>query len=76
MLLYADHLARVFATPIVKPVLENMEKVIQGKNGNIKLTAVSGHDANLAPVLTFLNLTSAECVQKKFKNHTVSGNCA
>lgn len=75
VLLYAEHLARVFATPIVKPALENMDMVIQGKKGNIKLTVVSGHDANLAPVLTFLNLTSAECIQKKFRNQTVTGNC-
>ena len=76
VLLYAEHPARVFATPFVKAMLNNLERVIEGKTGNLKMTVISGHDANVAPVLTFLNLTSAECVQKKFKNQTVTGNCA
>lgn len=41
-----------------------------------KLTIYSGHDTNVAPMLTFLNLTTADCVMKKFRNQTVVGNCA
>jgi len=40
------------------------------------LTIYSGHDTNVAPMLTFLNLTSHECVRKKYKNQTFTGNCA
>ena len=36
-----------------------MEQVVEGKNGRRKMTAISGHDKNLAPVLAFLNLTNA-----------------
>jgi hypothetical protein len=50
--------------------------VIAGKNDNKKLAVYSGHDTNVAPMLTFLNLTTAECVRRKYRNETVSGNCA
>jgi hypothetical protein len=53
-----------------------MEKVINGKLDQKKLTIFSGHDSNVAPILSFLNLSSSECVKKKYKNQTFSGNCA
>lgn len=40
------------------------------------MTAYSGHDTNVAPMLTFFNLTTADCVRRKYRNETVSGNCA
>ena len=50
--------------------------VIAGKYGDKKLTVYSAHDSNVAPMLTFLNMTTADCVQKKYRNQTVTGNCA
>lgn len=73
-LVYGGHPARVFSTPVAKTVLDNMDRVISGKESR-KLTVFSGHDSTIAPLLTFLNLTSAECVRKKFKNETIHGNC-
>ena len=68
ILIYTDHLAKVVATPIIKAVVDNMEKLIEGKLGQRKLTVYSGHDTDVAPMLSFLNLSSAECVQKKYRN--------
>ncbi len=47
-----------------------------GKEVNKKLSIYSGHDTNVAPMLTFLNITNADCVMKKYRNQTVVGNCA
>ena len=68
ILIYTDHLAKVVSTPIIKAVVDNMEKLIEGKLGQRKLTVYSGHDTDVAPMLSFLNLSSAECVQKKYRN--------
>ncbi len=50
--------------------------VIAGNYQDKKLTVYSGHDTNVAPMLSFLNLSNADCVQKKYRNQTVTGNCA
>ena len=53
-----------------------MERAIQGKLDTKKLTIVSGHDVNVVPLMVFFNLTSSDCLKKKFNNQTVTGNCA
>lgn len=40
------------------------------------MSAYSVHDANIVPLMLFLNLTSTECMKREFKNETVKGNCA
>jgi len=57
-------------------MIDKMDRVVRGEYGQKKLTVFSGHDDNIAPILTFLNLTSAHCVQEKYRNETVKGNCA
>jgi len=47
-----------------------MDAVIGGKLAK-KMTLLSGHDTNVAPLLTFLNLTTYGCIRKKFNNVTV-----
>ena len=69
-------MAKIFSTPILRTLLDNMDVVIKGKFDNKKLTVISAHDSDVAPILTVLNLTSAECLRQKFKNQTVTGNCA
>jgi hypothetical protein len=49
-----------------------MDRVVKNKNGEKKLTIFSGHDTNVAPMLSFYNLSSPECVKKKYKNETVT----
>lgn len=66
---------KVIATPILKQMMLNMENVISGKLHK-KMTLLSAHDTNVAPMLTFLNLTTPNCLKKKFHNETVTQNCA
>ena len=73
--MYAGEWARVASTPIIKGVVENMRQLING-NFSKKLTVLSGHDTNVAPLLSFLNITDADCLQRKYRNQTVTGNCA
>ncbi len=76
VLIYSGQLARIYSTPIASAVIDKMNRVINGTYDDKKLTIFSGHDTNVAPMLTFLNLTTPECVKRKFKNQTVTGNCA
>jgi len=69
-------LAHIVSTPIASSIIDKMEKVIAGKYDDKKLTIYSGHDTNVAPMLSFFNLSSADCVRRKYKNQTVVGNCA
>lgn len=76
VLLYDGHVSKVYSTTIAHSIIDKMQRVINGAYGNKKLTVYSAHDSNVAPMLTFLNLTSADCVQKKYRNQTYVGNCA
>ena len=76
-LIYSDILGQVFATPLMNHVLMNMDDTIKrGKDQVKRFSVFSGHDTNIVPLLTFLNLTSADCIEKQWKNQTYSGNCA
>lgn len=35
----------------------------------------SGHDTNVVAIMSHLNLTSAECIMKQWKNQSYEGNC-
>ena len=75
IMLYAENLAKIYSTPIAKSIIDKMDMVIAGNYRDKKLTVYSGHDTNLAPMLSVLNLTTADCVQKRYRNQTVTGNC-
>lgn len=74
-MLYSEKLAHIISTPIAAAVIDKMEKAISGKLDNKKMSIYSGHDTNVAPMLSFLNLSSADCVRRKYRNETVVGNC-
>ena len=54
--------------------MDNMIK--KGKDEVKKYSIFSTHSSNITPLLLFFNLTSADCLEKKWKNQTVQGNCA
>lgn len=58
ILLYQGKYDKVMSTPIASNILTNMEKVIAGKLDDKKITLISGHDTNVAPMLSFFNLSS------------------
>lgn len=66
----------MFSTSILAGVLGNMDNFVNGKPQDIRYSLYSGHDTNVMPILMFLNLTTPECLTRKWKNESVSGNCA
>jgi hypothetical protein len=53
-----------------------MDRVSKGQNSVKKMSIFSGHDTNVVPLMTFFNLTTGECLKKKYQNKTVTENCA
>ena len=56
--------------------LRNMENKMTGKDKLKKFSIYSVHDHNIIPTVLFFQLTSHECLYKRWKNEEVSGNCA
>jgi hypothetical protein len=57
-------------------MVQNMENLIKGNLGVKKLSIHSGHDSNVVPLLTYYNLTTAECLKRQYRNESIKGNCA
>lgn len=75
--LYEGFLAPIYSTDVVEGILKNMDNVIKNGDKEVKRYSIySGHDTNVVPLILFFNLTSHECISKKWKNETVNGNCA
>ena len=59
--------------------LDNATKRYQNQTeidlGLKKLSIYSRHDSDIVPLLSFLNISSHECIRKQFKNETVNNNC-
>ena len=69
--------AKIYSTSVVKAIIGNMENVIkQSGNAKKKFSVYSAHGANIMALLDFFNLTSPDCLERKWKNQTVTGNCA
>jgi hypothetical protein len=49
-----------------------MDRVSKGQNSVKKMSIFSGHDTNVVPLMAFFNLTSGECLKKKYQNKTVT----
>ena len=76
-LTYGGKLQNIFSTPMMEGILGNMDNIVKhGKDEVKKYSLYSGHDTNVMPLLNFLNLTNPTCLNKKWKNETVIGNCA
>jgi hypothetical protein len=53
-----------------------MELKVINNLGVKKFSSVSAHDNNVLALLTYYNITSADCLRKQYKNQTYTGNCA
>lgn len=54
-----------------------MDNVVKKGEKEVKRYSIySGHDTNVVPLLAFFNLTSHECITKKWRNESFTGNCA
>ena len=66
---YGGEPAHIFSTPIISGIVNNMQnRVAKGKDEVKKYSVYSGHDTTIMPMLMFFNLTSPECLTKKWKN--------
>lgn len=75
--IYGGNVSPVFSTNILSAILHNMDNMIKNGKDEVKRFSIySGHDSNLVPLLNYLNLTTPECITKKWKNETITGNCA
>lgn len=62
-------MSKIFSTSVVAGILANMDNIVKNGNKEVKRFSVfSGHDTNVVPLLTFFNLTTPECISKKWKN--------
>jgi hypothetical protein len=60
----AGNVSRVLNGPIIKAILANMQRVIDGSQPVKKYSSYCVHDLNIAPLLTYLGMTSPACIKK------------
>jgi hypothetical protein len=58
------------STPLLKKLIKEFDAKILSPTSIKRWTMLSGHDTNVAPTLWFLNLTTAQCIEDKFRNST------
>lgn len=74
-LIFAGNFGRVLATPTLRMIRNNLSTASARKNAK-KMTLNFGHRSNLLPLMTSLNLTTAECVSQQWKNESIASlNC-
>jgi len=64
-LLFDGNFAKVLSTPFFRMLGTTLSDAL--KKINLKFTMVVGHRSNLLPLVTLLNLTSADCLTQKWK---------
>ncbi len=64
---YSGNVSRALSTPFFQKLIKEFDAKINGTNTK-KWSMFSGHDTNVAPTLTFLNLTTGRCIEDKWTN--------
>ena len=73
-LLFNGNFARVVTTPSLRLLRDKVAGAT--KNATLKLSFLFGHQSNLHPWLTLLNLTSSDCLTQQWKGQTMTHlNC-
>lgn len=63
-------------TPTLRMIRQKLDSAVKNTTTN-KLTSITCHSSNTWPMLTQLNLTSAECITQKYNGDPVTAlNCA
>lgn len=65
-LIYDGNFARVLTTPFLRFLRSKLSQASKKTSSN-KMSFVVGHQSNLHPLLTQLNLTSTACLTQKWK---------
>lgn len=67
--------AKIMITPSLRMLRQRLESVVKNQTTN-RLTFISCHSSNLWPLLTQLNLTSAECLNQRWNGDPITSiNC-
>lgn len=65
---YSEVTSKALSTPLFTKIIAEFDAKLQNLTSIKKWSMFSGHDTNVAPTLWFLNLTTAECIEDKFRN--------
>lgn len=61
LMIHSGTYTRIISTPLFTKILETFDGAVAQKSG--KLTVFSGHDTNISPTLSFLELSSYQCIE-------------
>jgi hypothetical protein len=74
-LLQSGNFARTMITPSLRMLRQKLDSVVKNDT-TTRLSLISCHSSNLWPLLTQLNLTSAECITQQFRGEPITAlNC-
>lgn len=62
VLVYSGNFSAALSTPLMQKIIADFDYKLAHPKSQKKWTMFSGHDTNVAPTITFLNLSSASCI--------------
>ena len=68
----SDEQAAAVCTPLFQKMIANFDRKLKHPNDTVKWSMFSAHDSNVGPALTFLNFSTAICIEDKWKNRDLS----
>lgn len=66
MLIHSGTYTRIISTPLFERILLGLDSAIETA-GPTRMTVLSGHDTNICPTLSFLNLSSFQCIEDLYQ---------
>lgn len=70
-LVYSGTFSAALSTPLFEKIISDFDYKLSHPNSHKKWTMFSGHDTNVAPTTTFLNITNATCIEDKWEKKDV-----
>jgi hypothetical protein len=59
--------SKILSTALFQKMISNIDNKLKNISSRQKLSLFSGHDTNVSPTLTFLNISSFECIESRWK---------
>lgn len=72
IIVYSGQFSAALSTPLFMKIFQDFDYKLSHPNSTKKWTMLSGHDTNVAPTLTFLNLTNFQCIEDKYEKKDLS----
>ena len=67
IIVYSGQFSAALSTPLFMKIISDFDHKLANTSSVKKWTMLSGHDTNVAPTLTFLNLTNYNCIEDKYE---------